>query len=148
VKINPGWRPLGKQIQLSDSPLSVPASPKSFADVLKQHNGKADLDQLNRMLRQIQLQGERLSRSLTIRELRDYKRLVKQFLEHTVRAGIGLKTTTGWDRRGRSKRYKILEEIDRKLVELGEEMLSEEAGKIELLQKIGEIRGLLINLLY
>lgn len=148
MKINPGLRPFGKQIQLTDSPLAAPAPPKSFSDMLNQQNGKADAEQLNRMLQQIQLQGERLSKSMTVRELRAYKILVKQFLENTVRKGIGIKDTTGWDRRGRGKRYKLLDEIDRHLTQLADDLLETEEGKIELLGKVGEIRGLLINLFY
>lgn len=148
VKINPGFRPFGKHIQLTDNPAAAPVASKSFSDMLNRQNGKADAEQLNRMLQQIQLQGERLSKSMTVRELRAYKMLVKQFLENTVRKGIGIKDTTGWDRRGRGKRYKLLDEIDRRLVELADDLLETEEGKIELLGKVGEIRGLLINLFY
>lgn len=148
MKINPGWRPFSKQIQMNDNPASAPIAAKSFSDMLSQQDSKADAEQLNRMLQQIQLQGERLNKSMTIRELRAYKALVKQFLEKTVRKGIGIKDTTGWDRRGRGKRYKLLDEIDRRLVEMADDMLETEEGKIELLGKVGEIRGLLINLFY
>lgn len=148
MKINPGLRPFGKQVQLSDNPSAAPAAPKSFSDMLNQQDGKADREQLNRMLQQIQLQGERLSKSMTVRELRAYKSLVRQFLENTVRKGIGIKDTTGWDRRGRGKRYKLLDEIDRQLIDLADGLLETEEGKIELLGKVGEIRGLLIDLLY
>lgn len=148
MKINPGWRPFGKQIQLTDSPAAHPASPKSFSDTLRQQDEKADREQLNRMLQQIQQQGERLAKSMTVRELRAYKLLVRQFLEKTVRRGVGIKETTGWDRRGRGKRYKLLDEIDRHLLEMADDMLETEEGKIELLAKVGEIRGLLINLVY
>jgi hypothetical protein len=148
VKINPGWRPFGKQIHLNDSPAAAPVAPRSFSDLLQQQDEKADAEQLNRMLQQIHLQGERLTKSMTIRELRAYKTLVKQFLEKTVRRGIGIKDTTGWDRRGRGKRYKLLDEIDRRLLEMADDLLETEAGRIELLRQVGEIRGLLINLSY
>lgn len=104
-------------------------------------------EQLRRSLQQIILQGERLSKSMTVRELHSYKHMIRKFLEDTVRQGIVIKETTGWDRRGRSKKYKLLDEIDEQLVSMGEEMLSHEEGRIEILNKIGEIKGLLINLL-
>lgn len=71
---------------------------------------------------------------------------MKRFLEDTVRRGITLRDSRGWDRRGRNKRYKLVEEIDAALIALAEELLETEQGKIELLQKVGEIRGMLINL--
>lgn len=85
---------------------------------------------------------------MTVRELRQYKLLVKQFLEETARRGVTLRDKRGWDRRGRSKRYKLLEELDRELLELADEMLETEQGRIDILQKIGEIRGMLIHFLY
>jgi uncharacterized protein YaaR (DUF327 family) len=100
------------------------------------------------MLEQIQLQGERLSKSMTVRELRQYKLLIKKFLEDTARRGVQLRDTKGWDRRGRSKRYKLLEEIDENLLVMADDLLEHEQGRIEILQKIGEIRGMLINLFF
>jgi uncharacterized protein YaaR (DUF327 family) len=148
VKINPGWRPFGKPFQPADSPAPHPVQARSFSDTLHQQDQKANMEQLNRMLQQIQLQGERLAKSMTVRELRLYKQLVKKFLEETVRRGVAIKDTTGWDRRGRGKRYKLLDEIDRHLLEMADDMLETEHGRIELMSKIGEIRGLLINLFF
>jgi len=105
-------------------------------------------EELKRKLEDIRLQGERLSRSMTVRELVLYRQMVKDFLEDTLKRGIGLKETRGWDRRGRGKRYKLLEEVDAMLVSMGEELLQSEEGRIELLRKVGEIRGMLINLAF
>ena len=85
---------------------------------------------------------------MTVRELLQYKLLIRQFLEETARRGVNLRDTKGWDRRGRSKRYKLLEEIDQELLSLADEILETEQGRIEILHKIGEIRGMLINLLF
>ncbi|MNW32744.1 hypothetical protein D3C74_96900 [compost metagenome] len=94
------------------------------------------------------MQGDRLARSMTVRELKAYKVLVKRFLEETVRRGVSMKDTKGWDRRGRSKRYKLIDEVDSILLRMAEELLDTEQGKIELLQGVGEIRGMLINLAF
>lgn len=148
MKINSGWRPFGKNMNVSDSISPQQVQPKHFSDMMRQNEEKANREQLQRMLEEIHRQGERLAKSMTVRELRMYKNLVKKFLEDTARRGIGLKDTTGWDRRGRTKRYKLLEEIDRSLLELADELLADEQGKLQILQKVGEIRGMLINLLF
>jgi uncharacterized protein len=147
VKINPGWRPFGN-IKPPEQPSSPQIHPKNFGDFMQQHEEKAGQEQLNRMLEQIQLQGERLLKSMTVRELRAYKLLIQRFLEETVRRGVSMKDTRGWDRRGRGKRYKILDEIDGKLLELADDMLNSEQGRVDILNKVGEIRGMLINLLF
>lgn len=115
---------------------------------MRYQEARISQEQLNRQIHEIQKQGERLAQSMTIRELQQYKGMVRRFLEDTVRRGVGLKETNGRDRRGRNKRYKLLEEIDSALLTLADELLENEAGKIELLHKLGEIRGMLINLLY
>ncbi|MNY38782.1 hypothetical protein D3C86_1734270 [compost metagenome] len=115
---------------------------------MQQHDEKYTSEQLAKMVQQITLQGDRLSRGMTVRELLQYKLLIRQFLEETARRGVNLRDTKGWDRRGRSKRYKLLEEIDRELLSLADELLDSEQGRIEILHKIGEIRGMLINLLF
>lgn len=85
-----------------------------------------------------------MARSMTIRELKAYKQLVKRFLEETVRRGVSMKETRGWDRRGRGKRYKLIDEIDSALLSMADELLDTEEGKISLLQQVGEIRGCLL----
>lgn len=146
MKINPGWRPFGQEIRRADNAPSPAVEPKSFSDSLRQQDERAGHEQLNRLLDQIHRQGERLTKSMTVRELRQYKLLIKQFLEETARRGVGLKDTRGWDRRGRTKRYKVLDEIDTHLLAMADELLESEQGKIEILYRVGEIKGMLINL--
>jgi uncharacterized protein YaaR (DUF327 family) len=148
LKINPGWQPIGKNVKISDNAQPPQMAPRNFSDIMQQNSEKFSQEQLSQMMQQISLQGDRLAKSMTVRELRQYKLLVKQFLEETARRGVNLKETRGWDRRGRAKRYKILEEIDKGLLDLADDMLASEEGRIELLQKVGEIRGMLINLLF
>lgn len=148
MKINPGWRPLDKDITRPEHSVPPQAQGKSFSDLMQQQDEQASHEQLKLKLEQIQQQGERLAKSMTVRELVNYKQLIKLFLEETVRRGIVLKDTKGWDRRGRGKRYKLLDEIDRHLVEMAEGMLEYEQGRIDLLNKVGEIRGMLINLFF
>ena len=145
MKINPNITTFGKNVQRSDSSVQPPLTPKSFSDTMNQHEQQLGQEQLRKMFDHIQLQAGRLMKSMTVRELRAYKQLVKQFLEETVKRGVALKETKGWDRRGRTKRYKLLEEVDALLLQMGEELLQEEQGRIELLNKVGEIRGMLLN---
>ena len=147
MKINPGIRPFGKEA-IRGGVTGPVASSQQFSGFLKQEREAATKEEIIQRIALISKQGERLSRSMTIRDLREYKTLIRQFLEDTVRKGVGLKETRGRDRRGRAKRYQILEEIDRTLLSMADELLETENGRIELLGKIGEIRGMLINLFF
>lgn len=148
MKINSGWRSFGQKVQMQESAGAPKTRPKSFSDFMQQQDGGASREQLNRYLQQIEDQGNRLIRSMTVRELREYKRLVQQFLETAIRGGIALQTKRGIDRRGRGRKYKLVEEIDRRLLELTDDLLQREQGRIQLLDHVGEIKGMLVNLLY
>ncbi len=128
--------------------VTKPVQHKSFADMMNSRHDQASNDELQQRLQDIYQQGERLSKSMTIRELRMYRMMVKRFLEDTVRRNLKIRETRGWDRRGRSKRYQIVDEIDSALIELADHLLETEQGKIDLLHKVGEIRGMLINLCF
>lgn len=147
MKIQPGFHPVNKTVQRGET-ANRPTQLPNFGDFMQQQDEQRTQEQLQRKLDDIRLQGERLTRSMTVRELVLYRQMVKAFLEDTVKRGVGLKETRGWDRRGRSKRYKLLEEVDAMLVGMGEELLQSEEGRLELLHKVGEIRGLLINLAF
>ncbi|MDI4649440.1 MULTISPECIES: YaaR family protein [Cohnella] len=147
MKIQPGYFPPNNKIQRTDTN-SRPREMPNFGDLMQQNEEGRTQEELQRKLEDIRQQGDRLMRSMTVRELKLYRMMVKGFLEDTLKRGIALKETKGWDRRGRGKRYKILEEVDSMLVAMGEELLGSEEGRLELLQKVGEIRGLLINLVF
>jgi uncharacterized protein YaaR (DUF327 family) len=148
LKINPSWRFSRKEINRTDQPLSPQVGQNSFSDTMQQQEERASQENMKRMLDQIKTQGDRLAKSMTLRELRSYKLMVRKFLEESIRRGVGLKETKGWDRRGRGRRYKLLEEIDKQLLDMTDELLEQEKGKIEILNGIGEIRGMLVNLLF
>ncbi|HZG87534.1 YaaR family protein [Paenibacillus sp.] len=148
MKINPGIRSFGKEPLRNEGALGSSASSRPFSGFLREEREAVAQDELSRRMERIAQQGERLARSMTVRELREYKHMVQRFLEDTVRKGVGIKETRGWDRRGRTKRYQLLDEIDRTLISMADELLTTEQGRIELLGKVGEIRGLLINLFF
>lgn len=148
MKINSGFHSLQKKIPVTEPLTTQGVQNKGFSDIMQQNGERNQREQIAYILQQIQSQAERLTHSMTIRELRRYKLLVKQFLEQTVRKGVGIKNTRGWDRRGRTRRYKLIEEVDGHLLEMTDDLLVKEKGRVDILNKVGEIRGLLINLTF
>jgi len=148
MKIDPGYRSLSRGMKVVDIPPAGQSQQRTFSDMMQYEGERTGSIELHRIIEQIQQQGERLSNSMTVKELRQYKTLIKKFLDETVRKGVHLRDTNGWDRRGRGKRYKFLEEIDGHLLSMADELLDHEQGKIEILYRIGEIHGMLINLFF
>lgn len=117
-----------------------------FGDMVLKQGSKMQSEQLTRLLGDISAAGNRVARSRNLRELARFKMLVKRFLQEAVDYGLEMKQSHTWNRFGEGRRLKIVETIDEHLVELAEDILNEEKESIELLAKIGEIKGLLINL--
>ena len=117
-----------------------------FGDMVVKQGSKMRTEQLTRLLGDISAAGDRVARSRNLRELTRFKMLVKRFLQEAVEYGLEMKQSHTWNRFGEGRRLKIVETVDEKLVELAQEILDEEKETIDLLDKIGEIKGLLINL--
>jgi uncharacterized protein YaaR (DUF327 family) len=117
-----------------------------FQQMVQAQDQKMQIQTLNRLIGDIEGAGQRLVRSRTFRELAKYKALVKRFVKEAVEYGLELKQSTSWNEYGQSRPLKTVETIDAKLVELSEEILNKEKSSLEILEMIGEIKGLLINL--
>ena len=117
-----------------------------FQQMVQTQDQKMQVQTLNRLIGDIEGAGQRLVRSRTFRELAKYKALVKRFVREAVEYGMELKQSTSWNQYGQSRPLKTVETIDAKLVELSEEILNKEKSSLEILEMIGEIKGLLINL--
>ncbi|WP_409303607.1 YaaR family protein [Peribacillus sp. SCS-155] len=117
-----------------------------FQQLVQKQDQKMQLETLNRLLSDIQGAGQRLSKSRNFRDLAKFKTLVKRFVRESVDFGMDLKQSHSWTQFGQSRPLKIVETIDEKLLELTDEVMKSEKGSIDILGKIGEIKGLLINL--
>lgn len=117
-----------------------------FGDMIIKQGSKMETEQMTRLLGDISAAGERVARSRNLRELTRFKMLVKRFLQEAVNHGLEMKQSHTWNRFGEGRRLKIVETVDERLVELASDILDEEKETIDLLDKIGEIKGLLINL--
>jgi len=71
---------------------------------------------------------------------------VKTFLQDTVYNGLDLKRSSSFSLDGQHSMLQIVEEVDAKLIELTEQVMGQEKKTVDLLDLIGEIKGLLINL--
>lgn len=128
-----------------DSTLNNTQSAK-FGQMLVKHDQRMQTETMTRLLGDISTAGDRLARSRNLRDMAKFKMLIRKFLQEAVDFGMGVKQSHTWNRFGEGRKLKIVETIDEKLVELAEEILDQEKDSIDLLDKIGEIKGLLINL--
>ena len=72
-----------------------------FSAELLEQNGRVTSEQMDKLLRQIDEQGARLSRTPTYDELKAYRTLIRNFVGEAVNSMYELHTQAGWDRMGR-----------------------------------------------
>ncbi|WP_226038391.1 YaaR family protein [Aquibacillus saliphilus] len=128
------------------NPLSQSKGTKSFDAVVESQTQKLKQQELQKLMTQLTNQGERLTKFRSFKDLAKYKRLVKDYVQETVQYGMNLKHSHSWSMDGDSRRLTIVKEIDKKLVELTDELMDTEKRSLGILEIIGEIKGLLINL--
>lgn len=129
-------------------PEKVDKSDGSFKFTLVSQIGEADLqEKVNALLNDINIQGEVLSKHMDIRDMKKYRGLIKDFLNEVVYRSHKFSRENFLDRRGRHRVYGIIRLIDENLDALAGELLKDEKNRIEILAKIGEISGLLLDIL-
>ncbi|MCY8088264.1 YaaR family protein [Bacillus sonorensis] len=118
----------------------------SFKEKMSIQSGKLRFEQLTMLLTDIEAFGKRLAKSRNFKDLARFKGLIKRFVKEAVENGLAVENSRSFDLYGNSRTLSIVKELDEKLVQLTEELLDQEKPSIELLERIGEIKGLLINL--
>lgn len=118
----------------------------SFKASMETQSGKLRLEQLTVMLSDIEVFGKKLAKSRNLKDLARFKGLVKRFRKETVDNGLNIETSRSFDIYGNTRTLALVKALDEKLIELTEEMMDQEKPSIDLLERIGEIKGLLINL--
>jgi uncharacterized protein len=125
---------------------SIPAESISFTEVMGKKREEVLYAKMTKMMQDIEDQGKVLSTSQTVEDLKKYKKLVKEFLDDAVNNGLKLEEQRGFNRRGRTKVYKIVKEVDSKLIDLTNAVLDKEKNGLKILNMVGEIQGLIINM--
>ena len=99
------------------------------------------------MKKEIDEQGQRLADRVDVRELEKYRRLIREFLDEIVSNGYTFSREDAYASRGKHRYIATVKIVDEKLDALGKEVIKEHADKIEILNKIDDIRGLLLDLM-
>lgn len=128
----------GKQVKQQDD---------SFKFTLMGRLGEGELqDKLKGLMEEINRQGEKLAKHMDIKDMRKYRGLVKNFMNEVVSNSHQFSRENFLDRRGRHRVYGIIRLVDKNLDDLASELMKEEKDHLTILNKVGEIRGLLLDI--
>ncbi len=118
----------------------------AFHGQLKRIEGQNHEDRIKELAAKIFEQGEKLGKKIDIRELKIYKRLISEFLDEAVNKSRKFSKESFLDRRGRYRAYANVKKINAELDKLTEEVLKQEQDNINVLRRIDDIRGLIMDL--
>jgi len=131
---------------INKPPLSQ--SDGSFKFTLISHIEDQNLQaRLNFMLEEISAQGKKLGKHMDVRDMKHYRALIRDFMNEIVSRSHKFTRENFLDRKGRHRVYTMIKLVNKELDELAMELIKEEKDHIVILNKIDEIRGLLIDII-
>jgi uncharacterized protein YaaR (DUF327 family) len=103
-------------------------------------------EKLTSLMNQIDEQGKKISEHMDIKDMKHYRALVKDFMNEVVNRSHKFSRENFLDRRGRHRVYGMVKLVDKNLDELAGELMKDEKDHLAILGKIGDIRGLLLDI--
>lgn len=127
----------GESVPEADSEL------KSFASA----EASADLAQAYALLDEIHASGERLRRDPNLSNMQSYRNLIQRLLNDIVSGAYRLEQNESGTNILKRKRFTVVTLINRKLDRLAAGLLQTQQEQIDLLSRVEEIQGLLVDLI-
>lgn len=136
-----------QQVQDIQQAQRVEETNSDFKFILTSKISEEDLQaRLTSLMEEITMQGERISKHKDIKDMRRYRSLIKDFMNEIVSRSHSFSRENFLDRKGRHRVYGIIRLVDENLDALAQELLKEEKDNVTILQKIGDIRGLILDI--
>lgn len=138
---------LNRNKQLNNLVSSTESSEKSsFQEKLEAVNEENVRERLDSLLDYVDQYGDKLKETMDKKDLQAYKEQVKEFLKIIQKEFARTKQSFSWDNQGNLKTYMIIEKINHQMEKLQEEFIQDQADVLEVVRRIDEIRGLLLDL--
>ncbi|HAV43672.1 TPA: DUF327 domain-containing protein [bacterium] len=118
----------------------------SFIEELYQTNDLKVKEVLDKVLGGIDEAAERFLEHPTYGNLLTYKGLVQRFMKIVIEKLYRVKERFGSKTTDQQKIYTVIEEVDKHLKELTDEVLSGQTDPLNLMAKLDDIRGMLVDL--
>lgn len=103
--------------------------------------------ELENIYEKIVVKSERLKETLSIKELMEYKKLVKDFMGIAVENSHVFSQQNSLDKRGRHRVYSMIKQVDRELDSITHEFVTNHVDHANVLSRIDVIRGLLLDIM-
>jgi uncharacterized protein YaaR (DUF327 family) len=128
-----------------DRPAAAPP-PGAFQDRLVEARAGQLNERIDRALADIEDLGARLSQSLSMVDLRRYREAVAGLMRDLTGHMLEVRSQMEWDSRAWEHRtLTTIQKVDDQLQQLTDMVLTQEQDRLGILAKIGEIKGMLLD---
>jgi uncharacterized protein len=104
-------------------------------------------EELGELLDYVHQVGEDLKNNINVLNIKKYKTVVKRFIEIIINKSLTIEEHSSGINILKRKRFTLVQVINTKLERLAAGVLSEQKEQLEILRKVDEINGLLVDLL-
>ncbi|NLI89520.1 MAG: YaaR family protein [Epulopiscium sp.] len=103
-------------------------------------------DKLTSMIEEISKQGNKIAEHMDIRDMKQYRMMISEFMNEVVSHSHEFSRENFLDKRGRHRVYGIIKQVNKNVDELAQELLKDEKNHISILEKVDEIKGLILDI--
>ena len=134
-------------VQQVDVKTPVHKADDSFKFMLVSNIEEKELkNKLSSLMEDITSQGERIAKHMDVADMKKYRSLIKEFMNEVVTHSHEFSRENFFFFCGRHRVYGIVRLVDKNLDELAQELVKDEKDNLAVLNKVGEIRGLLLDI--
>ena len=126
----------------ADKPIS-----EEFGFILKRLGDEGLSERIGQLVTDIAEQGDKIAKRMDIREMRVYRALISEFINEIVTHSYKFTRENIINRRGQHKPYCMVRLINKELDDLAQELLKDEKNHIAILEKTGQIQGMILDML-
>lgn len=119
----------------------------NFKEKLENIQQEQIREELKVLFEKIETKTNKLQDRLFIEDLVEYKKLVKDFLNISVNNSHVFYKENSLDRRGRHRVYSIVKQVDKELDDLTKDFIDIEGNRLRILDRLNDIKGLLLDIL-
>ena len=139
--------PLATNIKLEGKSAIKEASRSEFLEKFKKIKSENVKEELENIFGKITEQADKIGEKMYLKDILEYKKLVKEFLNVATQNSHQFQNQNFLDRRGRHRNYSIVKTVDRELDTLTREFINGQIDHMGVLKKIDDIRGMLLDIM-
>ncbi len=118
-----------------------------FSFTLNKLDAEGLQERLGKLINEITVQGKKLADHMDVKDMKQYRRLVSDFINEVVSHSHKFSRENFLDRRGRHRVYGIVKLVNKDLDDLAQELIKKEKDHLKILGNVDEIRGLLLDII-